>query len=51
MFFSWRPDIICRLRRGGGESGGWGGWEHDIPRERRANHLSSVEYKGRNVEY
>ena len=43
-------DIICRLRRGGGESGG-GGWEDDIPRERRANHLSSVEYKGRNVEY
>ena len=54
MFFSWRPDIICRLRRGGGESGGGGvggGGEHDIPGERRAYHLSSVEYKGRNVEY
>ena len=31
--------------------GGGGGLEDDIPRERRANHLSSVEYKGRNVEY
>ena len=27
--------------------GGGGGLEHDIPRERRANHLSSVEYKGK----
>ena len=31
--------------------GGGGGGEHDIPGERRAYHLSSVEYKGRNVEY
>ena len=32
---------------GGGWGGGGGGLEHDIPRERRANHLSSVEYKGK----
>ena len=49
FFLETRHNLTAGER--GWRTWGRGGGEHDIPRERRANHLSSVEYKGRNVEY
>ena len=50
-FFSWRPDIICQLGRGGEEPGRGGLGSMMFRGKGDGDHFSSIEYKGRTAEY